>query len=270
MTSQAYLAEKFIVVAYDQRGTGGSYFGAKADSLTIKRMCADIKELTEYLCEKFDKKKLFLIGGSWGTELGTFFIKEHPERIIAYIGIGQTVDGVKNEENSWNFAFEKATAANDIKSIKTLNEVGPPVKGVYKDGVKGLMKERNVLNKYGGFTTSKGLYASFVKPILLSKEYTLRDKIGIIFGTTYTLKTMWADIVNYDFQQTHTEFEVPYYIMQGRLDNTTSAALIEDFYNAVSAPKKGLIWFENSAHHPQTAEKDKFIEELDKIIINNA
>ena len=45
------------------RGTAGSYFGVKAKDLTIERLVEDAKELVEYLCTKYNKRKsLSLVG----------------------------------------------------------------------------------------------------------------------------------------------------------------------------------------------------------------
>ena len=47
---------------------------------------------------------------------------------------------------------------------------------------------------------------------------------------------------------------MPYYIFQGRRDENTPAALIQNYYDSIEAPDKDLIWFENSAHRPLSEE----------------
>ena len=66
------LLDDFTIVAWDQRGTGGSYFGCASETLTLDQLISDCKDLIDYLCETLNKRKIFLLGGSWGTELGTF------------------------------------------------------------------------------------------------------------------------------------------------------------------------------------------------------
>ncbi|MEG1519508.1 MAG: alpha/beta hydrolase, partial [Clostridia bacterium] len=84
------------------------------------------------------------------------------------------------------------------------------------------------------------------------------DKWGMIKGYKLCLSYMWPTIVNYDFKFDCNKFEMPYYIFQGRLDKNTPSDLIEDFYNVIDAPKKELVWFENSAHGPLSEEPEKF------------
>ena len=73
------LLDDFTIVAWDQRGTGGSYFGCDPATLTLEQLISDCAELIDYLCKTLNKKKIFLLGGSWGTELGTFVCQKHPE-----------------------------------------------------------------------------------------------------------------------------------------------------------------------------------------------
>lgn len=189
------LTDDFTLVAWDQRGTGGSYKGATAESMTLDNVIEDARQLVEYLCAEFGKKKIFIIGGSWGSELGTFLAYRHPEQIAAYVGFGQVVDGVKNEEISYQFTLDKAKAAGDKESLEILAKYGPPERGQYKCGLEGLMAQRKILEKYGGHSTkSKSMWKSTVKPILFSNEYSWEDKIGIIKGYRFCLVNLWPTI----------------------------------------------------------------------------
>ncbi|MDR2266351.1 MAG: alpha/beta hydrolase [Christensenellaceae bacterium] len=253
------LCSHFLVVTWDQRGCGGSYKGIDPSTLTLAQYINDAKALIEYLCESLKCQKLFILCGSWGTELGTMLAFRYPEHIAGYVGFGQTVNGIENERVSYEFALKGATEANDAKSVALLNECGPPVDGQYKGGFKGLTTQRKVLKKYGGNSTrSGGWFKTMALPILFSREYTLGDKIGIFKGYSLVLSTMWKEITNYNFIEQCYEFEMPYYIFQGKLDYNTPAELIPAFYEKIKAPEKDLIWFENSAHGPLNEEPEKF------------
>ena len=45
------LTDDFTVVAWDQRGTGGSYFGCDPESLTLEQLISDCAELISWLCK---------------------------------------------------------------------------------------------------------------------------------------------------------------------------------------------------------------------------
>lgn len=253
------LLDDFTIVAWDQRGTGGSYFGVEPESLTLEQLISDCAELLRWLCKTLDKEKIFLLGASWGTELGTFVCQRHPELVAGYIGYGQVVSGIENENVSFAFAMEQAVKAGCQKDIDALNRIGPPVDGQYRPVFEGLMTQRRIMKKYGGHSTKKGGYfTGTVIPILTSPELDLRAKIGTARGYKVCLSRMWPTIVHYDFIRDCGPFQMPYYIFQGRLDRNTPASLVQGFYDSIIAPDKDLVWFEHSAHGPMGEEPEKF------------
>lgn len=252
------LLDQFTLVAWDQRGTGGSYAHVDPATLNAEQFFQDGVALLRYLSERF-KQKIFLVGGSWGTELGTFLCLRAPELIAGYIGYGQVVNGEKNETISWNYTMEQATKANDQESIDILKRVGPPVKGQYVGGFSGLMAQRKILGKYGGHDMKKqGYFRSTAWPILKSCELSLADKHGIIKGYKLVLSKSWPSVCGYDFVAMAPKFNMPYYIFQGRHDENTPQELVQAYFDALSAPDKALVWFENSAHSVAGEEPVKF------------
>ena len=253
------LLDDFTIVAWDQRGTGGSYLGCDPATLTLDQLVSDCGELLDYLCRTLGKEKIFLLGGSWGTELGTFVCQKYPEKVAGYIGYGQVVNGIENENVSYAFALRKAKEAHCTEDGAELERIGPPVDGQYKPVFEGLMAQRRIMKKYGGHSTKGGSYfTGTVVPILTSPELSLRDKIGTAKGYKLCLSKMWPTIVHYDFIHDCGPFQMPYYIFQGRKDNNTPASLVQDYYDAIVAPDKDLVWFENSAHGPLGEEPEKF------------
>jgi pimeloyl-ACP methyl ester carboxylesterase len=255
------LLDSFTIVGWDQRGSGGSYWGAKEDTLTVQSLTDDAHELVKYLTERFNKDKIFIIGGSWGSELGAFLAYRYPERIAAFVGFGQVVDGEQNEALSYEFAYTEAKKAGNQQEIAILESVGPPKKGVYKGGLDGLLKQRKIMMKYGGYSLDKkkrGFKLSFLKPMLFSGEYSPTDIIGMIKGYKFVLGKMWPEIGAGNLANECPEFTMPYFIFDGVHDRNTPAALVNDYFQTIRAPHKELIWFENSGHNPMGDEPDRF------------
>ncbi|MDR0883663.1 MAG: alpha/beta hydrolase [Oscillospiraceae bacterium] len=257
-------ASTFTLVTWDQRGCGGSYWGTDFKTLTPEQLVEDAAELVAWLCAKFAQEKLFLLCGSWGTTLGTWLCARHPENIAAYVGQGQTVNGIRNEELSYGFALREALQAGDLKDLKKLAWVGAPVRGQYRGGLAGLLTQRNVMKKYGGFSDKQreGFIQMFAKSMAKSGEFTWTDMVGNALGSMRSLERLWPLLVDYDFPtQCHT-FAMPYYIFAGRHDNNTPADLVQAYYDVINAPDKDLVWFENSAHGPSSDEPERFWAEL--------
>src|SRR5260370_23109585 len=58
------------------------------------------------------------------------------------------------------------------------------------------------------------------------------------------------------------KFRIPVYFFVGRNDHTTGFSLTEAYFHKLIAPRKELIWFENSGHHPHLEEPEKFADRL--------
>jgi pimeloyl-ACP methyl ester carboxylesterase len=259
MDKHSDLARDFVLVAWDQRGCAGSYAGVDPATLTVNRLVDDAHELVLWLTEQFGHEKICILGGSWGSQLGTLLARRHPEYIAAYVGTGQVVDGAENERISWEFVVAKATEANDAKALRTLCRVGPPANGQYKGGVSGLIAQRRLLAHFGGSTgRGAGIFDAYVKPVLCSGEYAPADIWGYLRGYRLVLEAMWPTLTAYDFRAEASRLEVPTYIFQGRHDQNTPAKLVEQYFEILEAPHKGLVWFEKSAHSPLSDEPERF------------
>jgi len=255
------LLESFMCVGWDQRGTGGSYWGCDKNTLSIDQLASDANELVKYLCKEFNKDKIFAIGGSWGSLLGTKLAYKYPEHLYCFVGFGQFVDGELNEKISYEFALEGAKNANDQESIDKLIKLGPPVMGCYKGGYDGMLIQREIMNKYGGYSKKnqpKSYTGGLAKAYLCSGEYTPLDVLGVLFGNRMVLEKMWPEIGACKLEKECLEFKIPYYIFDGKLDKNTPSDLVEDYYAKIKAPDKDLIWFNESGHNPLLDEPDRF------------
>lgn len=61
------LEKYFVVVNWEQPGSGKSYHCMKRDDITIDTYIEDGVFVTEYLRERFDKEHIFLMGEPWGS-----------------------------------------------------------------------------------------------------------------------------------------------------------------------------------------------------------
>ena len=86
------LEDDFIVVNWEQRGAGKSYYPFKeSDEIGIDTFISDTYELTKLLLKRFDKEKIYILGNSWGSVIAIQAVQQFPKLYYAYIGIGQVV-----------------------------------------------------------------------------------------------------------------------------------------------------------------------------------
>ena len=68
------------------------------------------------------------------------------------------------------------------------------------------------------------------------------------------------------------KLHAPVYFFEGRHDRIAACSpeLVIEYCDYLEAPKKEIIWFENSAHHPNIDEPEKFQNMLiDKVLKEN-
>ena len=252
------LAEDFTLVCWDQRGSGKSYTPDIKKSIPkVADYVDDVEFMLEYLTGKFGVRKVAMVGHSWGSIIGVLAAARRPDLLFVYVGEGQFVDGDRNEEGSYRFCLEEAKRRGDKKALAAL-EKGAPVDGVYPDN-KSMMTQRDCLSRYGGAIHGgkQGLVKGLLMPLLKTKEYSLADIVKYAQGATYLTDVMWPDVVGQRLSAIKS-LDVPVVITQGRHDYNTPSAIAKEWFDALSAPAKKWVWFENSAHSPDVEEPEKW------------
>ena len=257
------LEKYFTVVTWDQRGAGKSYTARQpSTNMTISHFGSDTHELTEILRQRFNQKKIYLVGHSWGSVLGILTVQKYPDLYYAYIGIGQVANMVEGEQLSYDWTLAQAIKANDNRAVQTLTEMGrPPYAG---DWQKKTIAERRLLEKYGGevYGNSSGVLPLVLGSLISATEYTLLDKVNFFRGLLGSMQLLWQELMTINLMKQAPNLKVPVYFLLGKYDYEVPNSLAEQYFKDLEAPSKTLIWFENSAHFPNIEEKDKFNEVL--------
>ena len=83
------LENDFIVVEWDQRGSGKSGAAIQpAMAMNVSQLVADTIELTEHLTQRFGRRKLIVVGHSWGSVLGLMAVQRRPDLFSAFVSTG--------------------------------------------------------------------------------------------------------------------------------------------------------------------------------------
>jgi pimeloyl-ACP methyl ester carboxylesterase len=266
-TFQSPWEDYFTVVEWDQRGAGKTYASNDAKALvptmTIEQMTSDAEEVVRYLLKTYGKKKIFLLGHSWGSVLGVDLAQRKPEWFYAYVGEGQAVNMEKSEEIGYKFALGEAREHHNVEAEKELLAIapypGPPGSLTFER----IGTQRKWLMYYGGLAYGRRDFSSDGNSWDLSPDYTDRDLDKVDEGSLYSITHLLGQLETVNFDSV-TKFRCPVFLFEGRHDYATSHELAAEWFKRIKAPMKELVWFNNSAHMVDEEEPGRFLYYLVK------
>ncbi len=261
------LLDDFLVVTWDQRGTGRSYSKSlDVSTLTTDQIVKDTHALTNYLQETYKRDKIYIMGHSFGATLGLRVIHEQPENYHAYFAISQFVNARENEAECYKWLVSEANKRKDLKALKILKKVEPPVDGFYKGGLKDTMKAKQLVSKYKGDSRHGSSSLALIANLLFSKEYGYHRFLNAVKSIQVSLGTVGYSLRGIDYKTTIPEVKIPVYFFSGKYDLLTPQNILKDYYEGLIAPHKELIEFDDSAHNLLWEEADKFHSEIHRIM----
>jgi CubicO group peptidase (beta-lactamase class C family) len=261
------LEADFVVVQWDQRGTGKSYSkDLSEEDMRVENFVSDTLELTDVLRERFGQEKIFLLGHSWGSALGFMTIMENSEPYYAYIAAAEAADWNRRQTMSYEWVLAQAREHNDTEVVQVLESVQPfdPM------NMEHITAKNQFLDRYrGGDLYTEGLWDAALDYVLSGKspEYTSADIEQTLAGMDFSRQTVGVEAAQsgYSLFREFPVSPIPVHFFAGRHDHQTPGELAEEYYNFLEAPAKSFTWFENSGHTMIWDEPDKTAQELIRI-----
>ena len=253
MRADVGLEQDFVVVTWDQRGVGKSYAALDpVETLTLDQMVADTIELTNYLRDRFDEDKIYLVGNSWGTILGVLAVQRQPELFHAYVGTGQMVSPRETDIMFYEDTLAWAEHTGNEELAATLREQGPPPYDDLLDYEPALSHEHD-WNPYPELDASKEMPANLFVP-----ENSLMDRINGLRSFLDTFSVLYPQLQEIDFRPDAPRLDVPVYMVIGSHEARGRAVLANEWFELLEAPSKEMIVFEHSGHRPLFEEPAVF------------
>ncbi len=246
------LSRNFVVVSWDQRGTGKSYAALDPTStLTLDQAISDTIELTQYLRERFGEKKIYLLGESWGTLLGVLAVQRQPELYYAWVSSGQMVNLRETDRKIYQDILALAAKTGDTSLAAKMRAYGEPpyadipyanafVEGQYERLYQPYSPPQSYIQR--------GKAANIEPMGLLGSEYNLVEKVNVLRGLLDMFTVMYPQLQNIDFRQTVKQLEVPVYLLDGAAELKGRRDLALEWFDRLKAPRKQRFTFENAAH----------------------
>ncbi|GAB3217122.1 alpha/beta fold hydrolase [Mycolicibacterium hippocampi] len=248
------LENRFTVVYWDQRGAGKSFHRDMArSSMTVEQFLTDLDELVDMVCARVGQEQVVLHGHSWGSLLGVLYADRHPERVAAYLGTAQIGDASAAESASYACAVAAAERRGNRMALNALRAIGPP-----PYPASSVFSERTWLQRLDGQLSPQALWKLRGAVFGGGREASPLDLVNQIRGFRFTMDAMWREVSALNLITAAPTVRMPVVFFLGRRDHwvppETSVAYIE----ALAAPSKQLLWFDNSGHEPFVDEPAKF------------
>ena len=253
------LQKDFIIVQWDQRGTGKTYGQnsppedltaeyLKANPLTLEQMTSDGIEVSKYLLKHLDKQKIILFGTSWGSALGVNIVSKQPKLFYAYVGHSQIVTP-NIDVDFYAKIYKMAEEKKDKEALEILNSIGKPPYSRAKN--VGLLFR--VLKKYERANSTPAPGNWFQLSPAYDNEIDDKNRAD---GDDYSFVNYVGDeklgvqsmSANINFLKDNLDFKIPVYLIQGNEDIMTPKESSKEYFDKIKAPKKEYYLLPNAAH----------------------
>lgn len=261
---QKYLVQDYTVVNWDQRGCGRTYYRNRGadpnnETATFSQAVQDLDGLVDYLCERFHKDSVILVGHSYGSMLGSRYALAHPEKVCAYIGVGQMVT-MESDLYSYGDALQIAKdRQEDTTEMERAYEAF-----LQERSLQNMLALRKYTGPYhkaekSGNTIWTGIASPymnlqdlrwFLKPILNTDAFITLNR---------ALMNCIMDTDVRDFGQT---FRMPVGFISGSCDWTTPVKYARDYADWIQSPQTQFYVMDGCGHAPQYDDPVEFTTAL--------
>jgi pimeloyl-ACP methyl ester carboxylesterase len=212
-------------------------------------------DVAAYVSKRLSKRKIVLVGQSWGSILGLQVVKRRPDLFHAFVGTAQAVNWTRSVEELERMARLEATEAHDQETLKALDETAT---------LPATDRRRRGASRKYRMVPSDLEYAkildAFVGPPPRPTQGDGADWIG---GYTFSDSRVSPAMYSFDAAVFAPEMPVPFFVIQGRDDHITPVEIAREYVSRVRAPRKAFTTIPGGHFACFTSSKE-FLETLHK------
>jgi pimeloyl-ACP methyl ester carboxylesterase len=252
----------FTLIHWDQPGAGRT-FEAAGKTIPPGTSEASIAAagclIAEAMRKRLGKRKLVLVGGSWGSAIGLRMALARPDLFHAYVGTAQVVSKAEGEVISYDRVLAKTRARNDQKAIDELTKSGPPP---YASPAP-FRVQRKWANAYEAPGVNISPHQAAARAGMTAADNTLWTTAFLASDTYFGGGKFDAPRSRFDARTLGRDFKLPVFLFQGDEDDCAPAQLVEDYAKWIRAPRKLCLPIPSGGHNVNLRDR-RFIELLNK------
>lgn len=258
------LEKAFVVATWDQRGTGRSASALEhAETITLEQSIRDTIEVSEYLRARFDERRIYLVGSSWGSTLGVLAVQRRPDLFAAYVGTGQMVNQAETDRRMYAESVAYAQREGKVAFAEQLAAIGPPPYDNMLDYPVAISSNP----EWHEFPRAPDHSSRSSYPMnLIVPEFTLTEQVRSASALVDTFATLYPQLQGIDFRRDVDHLDVPVYVALGVHEATGRSSLVKEWFPTLTAPSKTLVTFERSGHVPHLDEPGRFAALLTRVL----
>lgn len=248
----------FTVVMWDQRDAGKTFVRNGAVSeMSLPRVSLDGIELAQFLRRHLGKRKIILVGVSWGTMVGVRMVHDQPDLFSAYVGTGQVVSIPEKEPFDYAQTMERLVAAHDDEGVNELKAAGtPPYRSFHE-----LMTERSLSDRTE-LPSERGILNKMLPIALVAPGWSLWDLYESLQSSNSAEAATFDAEASYDARKLGPDFSVPFFVFNGAEDHITPADFARRYVDFIHAPVKEFVALKGLGHDAIIINPDLFLHEL--------
>jgi pimeloyl-ACP methyl ester carboxylesterase len=210
------------------------------------------KSFTDVVRKRIGQGQVVILGHSWGSVLGALYAARFPEKVALYIGCAQIGDAAAGEAGSYAYALAAAQRLDNRKALKELRAMGPP-----PHSASDLFKERTWVSRFDGQFSPRAVW-KMARLVLGTPESSIVDLPNLMRGFRFSIDAMWAEVSRLNLLTLVPALQMPVFFFLGRRDHWVPPETSVAYIDALRAPSKTLVWFEESGHEMFVDEPAKF------------
>lgn len=251
----------FTVVLWDQRGAGHTFgrYGAGTPDVSLQRIARDGVELSRYLCRTLGKRKIVVLGHSWGTLVAVHMVQQAPELFAAYVGTGQMADFHADALIQYGAILAKARQKHATAELQALQALGRPDPAndqqyaAYRKYLPTILAPSDLAFLKAQHAAAPSLAAAYPK-----------EGPNVGAGAKFSHSRLWPYVVQADLPRTAGTLGTAYFLIQGRDDMMAATPQAVNYFKVVKAPYKRLILIPHAGHFALMTAPDPFLGALVK------
>ena len=255
--------DMFTHVHWDQRGAGKTLRRNKKTGLpeTVAQMLEGLNGIDGQLKQKYQVDRVVILGHSWGSLLGSLYVLDHPENVLAYIGVGQVVSMMENERTAYREVLEMAQRAGNEKHIRALEAMGDYPPSDPETLLKLLPKMRKIQEAYDDGPVSGSGLGEMLKTLRRSPSFRWGDLVSFlrIMKVNHPLH---LQMLSFDLGGRPTDYHVPVHYILGQADTIAPTSLGKKYFDRISAPHKTIAILPKAGHNPMYEQPEGFAAAL--------